>query len=75
MEPKKNPKISLENKKGIFFQIGLIISLLVVFIAFEWKSYDKVDAAIHCSYPRSAKWGTKFEELTINDLKYNLTSQ
>ena len=46
MEPKKNPKISLENKKGIFFQIGLIISLLVVFIAFEWKSYDKVDYSL-----------------------------
>jgi len=42
MEPKKNPKISLEKKKGLFFQIGLIITLLVIFGAFEWKSYDKV---------------------------------
>tara|TARA_B100000965_G_C19343726_1_gene648590 strand:- start:14 stop:667 length:654 start_codon:yes stop_codon:yes gene_type:complete len=43
MEPKKNPEISLENKKGLFFQIGLIVTLLIVLFAFEWKSYEKVD--------------------------------
>ena len=43
MEPKKNPEISLERKKGLFFQIGLIFSLIIVFVAFEWKSYEKVD--------------------------------
>ncbi|MGY8932053.1 MAG: energy transducer TonB [Flavobacteriales bacterium] len=41
MISKKNPKISLENKKAMFFQIGLAITLIVVLIAFEWKSYDK----------------------------------
>lgn len=43
MEPKKNPEISLENKKGLFFQTGLVLSLIIVLIAFEWKSYEKVD--------------------------------
>jgi len=43
MEPKKNPEISLEKKKGLFFQIGLIFSLVIVLGAFEWKSYEKVD--------------------------------
>ena len=43
MKPKKNPEISLENKKGLFFQIGLIVTLIIVFLAFEWKSYDKTD--------------------------------
>ncbi len=43
MEPKKNPKISLENKKGLFFQIALTLTLLIVIIAFQWKSYDKVN--------------------------------
>ncbi|MBT5273981.1 MAG: energy transducer TonB [Flavobacteriales bacterium] len=42
MEPKKNPDISLEKKKGLFFQIGLVITLVIVLGAFEWKSYDKV---------------------------------
>jgi len=43
MEPKKNPEISLEKKKGLFFQIGLIITLIIVLGAFEWRSYEKVD--------------------------------
>jgi protein TonB len=42
MEPKKNPDISLEKKKGLFFQIGLVITLVIVLGAFEWKSYEKV---------------------------------
>lgn len=41
MEPKKNPKVDLENKKGLFLEIGLILALLFVFVAFEYKSYDK----------------------------------
>jgi len=43
MEPKKNPKVSLEKKKGLFFQIGLVAALLIVLFAFEWKSYEKVE--------------------------------
>ena len=43
MEPKKNPEISLENKKALFFQIGLVVTLIIVIGAFEWKSYDKVN--------------------------------
>ena len=41
MEEKKSPKANLENKKHMFTQIGLIISLLIVWLAFEHKSYDK----------------------------------
>ena len=43
MEPKKNPEISLEKKSGLFFQIGLTLALVIVLVAFEWKSYEKVD--------------------------------
>jgi|TARA_B110000438_G_C15759764_1_gene626752 protein TonB len=43
MQPKKNPKISLESKKSLFFQIGLAVTLVLVLIAFEWKSYEKND--------------------------------
>jgi protein TonB len=42
MEQKKNPDISIEKKKGLYFQIGLVITLIFVLAAFEWKSYDKV---------------------------------
>ena len=42
MEPKKNPEVDLERKKGLFLQIGLIIALLVVLGAFEYKTYEKI---------------------------------
>ena len=42
MEIKKTPKADLENKKTIFFEIGLIIALAVVLVSFEYKSYDKI---------------------------------
>ena len=41
MEEKKSPKANLENKKLMFIQIGMIISLLVAWLAFEHKTYDK----------------------------------
>ncbi|HMM12194.1 MAG TPA: energy transducer TonB [Bacteroidales bacterium] len=41
MELKKSPKADLENKKILFRQIGLVLALLIVFGAFEYKSYDK----------------------------------
>lgn len=41
MEEKKSPKANLENKKLMFIQIGLILSLAVAWAVFEMKSYDK----------------------------------
>ena len=40
MEAKKSRKADLENKKAIFFQIGLVVALGLTLLAFEWKSYD-----------------------------------
>jgi len=40
MEVKKSPKADLENKKSVFMQIGLVVTLAVVLIAFEWTSTD-----------------------------------
>ena len=41
MEAKKSPKANLENKRAAFFQIGIIVTLLMVLLAFEWKSPEK----------------------------------
>jgi len=38
MELKKTEKANLEKKKGIFLQLGLIVVLSLVLIAFEWTS-------------------------------------
>ncbi len=40
MEVKKSPKADLENKKSVFMQIGLVVTLALVLIAFEWTSTD-----------------------------------
>ncbi|MCK9168078.1 MAG: energy transducer TonB [Bacteroidales bacterium] len=40
MEAKKSPKANLEDKRTIFIEIGFIIALAVVLLAFEWKKYD-----------------------------------
>jgi len=42
MEPKKNPEVNLERKRGLFLQIGLVIALLVLLGAFEYKTYEKI---------------------------------
>lgn len=41
MELKKYPKADLNKKAGLFFNIGLAFSLLIVTVAFEWKNYDE----------------------------------
>ena len=44
MELKKNVKYDLESKSPLFFFIGLIVALLCVTAAFEWRmEYDPVD--------------------------------
>ncbi|HPK29952.1 MAG TPA: energy transducer TonB [Bacteroidales bacterium] len=44
MEVKKTPKADLENKKLLFREIGLIIALGIVLLAFEWTSAEKAEA-------------------------------
>jgi len=41
MELKKSPKADLESKRVIFTEIGLIVGLAFMLVAFEWKSYEK----------------------------------
>ena len=43
MERKKNPKADVGRRSMIFFQLGLIIMLLLSWQAIEWKTYDKSD--------------------------------
>lgn len=40
MESKKTPRADLNKKTGLHLSIGLVISLAVITLAFEWKSYD-----------------------------------
>jgi len=40
MEPKKTEKADLTKKSGLFFNIGLVVSLLIAVAAFEYKKKD-----------------------------------
>ncbi|MGB4205173.1 MAG: energy transducer TonB [Bacteroidales bacterium] len=42
MNTKKTPKADLENKRVLFIQLGMIFTLAIVLLAFEWKTYDRV---------------------------------
>ena len=40
MEARKNPKYDMSQYRGLFFNIGLVISMLMVIAAFEGRFYD-----------------------------------
>ncbi|MFC1731201.1 energy transducer TonB [candidate division KSB1 bacterium] len=44
MDLKKSVKADLERKRGFFFQIGLILTLSAVLVAFQWK--DEIGESI-----------------------------
>lgn len=59
MELKKSEKADLESKKGIFIQIGLIFSIAVILVAFEWRSSDVQDLNMYSN----RNMNTEVEEL------------
>ena len=46
MEYKKSEKANLENKKLLFVEIGLVVSLLITYLAFEWTSKETSTAVL-----------------------------
>ncbi|MFX0557529.1 energy transducer TonB [Maribacter sp. CXY002] len=40
MELKKNPKKDLNKRSGVYFVFGLLLVLLLAFVALEWKTFD-----------------------------------
>ena len=46
MEVKKNPEVDLERKRSLFLQIGMVVALLLVLGALEYKSYEKTDYSL-----------------------------
>jgi len=36
MEPKKNPKYDVHQKRGVLLTVGLVVSLIIVITAFKW---------------------------------------
>jgi protein TonB len=46
MELKKTPKADLQNKKTLFFEIGLGVSLIATLVAFNWTSREKAESVL-----------------------------
>jgi protein TonB len=46
MEAKKTPKADLISKEGLYFSIGLILSMSLVHLAFNWKQYEKSEVEL-----------------------------
>ena len=40
MDLKKTPQADLTRKSGLFFNLGLAVSLIIVMMAFEYRTYD-----------------------------------
>ena len=60
MEPKKNPNVDLEKKRGLYMQIGLAVALLVVLGAFEYRSYEKGTSSLG-DFNLEADWEEEIE--------------
>ncbi len=51
MEVKKNPKVDLQNRKGIYLEIGIIVSLALCIVAFSVGQSKKTIEIISVSGP------------------------
>lgn len=45
------------------------------FIKYAVKKFKKIDVAIHCAYPKSKQWGSKFENIKQKYLNVDLENQ
>ena len=46
MEAKKHPKYDLQSRRGLFFQVGLLLALLFVNAAFEWRVEEHISTKV-----------------------------
>ena len=44
MDLKKSPKVDLEKKKGLFLYIGMVLTLSLVLLGFEWSASNDGDS-------------------------------
>lgn len=47
MDVKKSDKADLQNKKGLFFEIGLVVALVFTLLAFNWTTTEKKETLMN----------------------------
>ena len=72
--------ISIQNELGVDNALFVEVNTsdtdsIDKFLKIGKDHFGKIDSAIHCAYPRSEQWGTKFEELKAEGLKDDLFDQ
>ena len=72
--------VSLQNELGrnnaVFIEMNTSSTDSIdKFLEFGKNHFGKIDSAIHCAYPRSDQWGTKFEDIKAEGIKYDLFHQ
>lgn len=67
MEIKKSPKADLEKKKGVFLQLGLVVVLAIVYMAFEWTTGENLENTLG-----DLAQDETFEEEIVNTFRDNL---
>ncbi len=60
MEPKKNPKYDVHQKRGVLLNVGLVVSLIIVITAFKWTVPMRNDRGSH-------DFGNAFQETLMMD--------
>ena len=72
----KNLILDLGKENAFFVKADLTETKNIQnFIDLVLNKFGKIDGAIHCSYPTSNQWGTKFENLDQQLLNEDLCSQ
>ncbi len=41
MKNRKSDNVNLEHKKTMFFLIGMVVTLLTIWVSFEWRTYER----------------------------------
>lgn len=67
METKKNIRYDLERKRPLFFAIGMIISLSLTILAFEWRS--EIEPIVHPPEPEEPVFTIHMEDPIITRMK------
>ncbi len=67
MKIKKLKKANLEKKRGIYFQIGLVVSLSLVLLAFEWTTVES--GKIDLKFNRDILIEDDLSEITVHKKK------
>lgn len=70
MEVKKNPNKDLNKRSGLYFAVGLLLVLAMVFVALEWKTFEPEINYVHnMNIPESEIEEEPIEKFKIEEVK------